>query len=76
MPDTTSIRYRLCLINGVILGRGWNPGLLATLFTTGSWLKQGRNSLVHFEPQADRLLALRTTGQALWIPLKDQPQIK
>ncbi len=74
--DTTHIQKGFAWINGVPLGRAWDVGPQATLFVPGSWLKQGQNSLVIFDLQADKLPALQTTDHALWVPGKDEPNKK
>jgi beta-galactosidase len=74
--DTASIRKGFAWINGSPLGRAWNAGPQASLFIPGSWLKQGKNSLVILDLQADQAPALQTTTHALWIPGKDEPRKK
>ena len=74
--DTTSIEKGFAWINGIPLGRAWNVGPQATLFIPGSWLKQGKNSLVILDLQANKTLALQTTDHAQWVPGKDEPNKK
>ena len=74
--DTTPIQKGFAWVNGVSLGRAWSAGPQASLLIPGSWLKQGQNSLVVLDLQADRRLVLRTVDHALWIPGKDEPKKK
>jgi beta-galactosidase len=60
-------------INGVPLGRAWDVGPQASLLIPGSWLKQGNNSLVTLDLQADKSLELQTSDHALWVRGKDEP---
>ncbi|MGA7856707.1 MAG: beta-galactosidase family protein [Terracidiphilus sp.] len=71
--DTTYISKGFVWINGTPLGRAWDVGPQASLFIPGSWLKKGQNSLVIFDLQANKLLALQTINHALWIRGKDEP---
>ncbi len=72
--DTTPIQKGFAWLNGIPLGRAWSVGPQASLFIPGSWLKPGKNSLVVFELQTEKPLALQTTDHALWIPGKDEPK--
>jgi beta-galactosidase len=74
--DTAPIRKGFAWINGVALGRAWNAGPQATLFMPGSWLKQGDNSLIILDLQADTSPVLQTSNHARWIPSKDQQSKK
>jgi beta-galactosidase len=74
--DTTPIRKGFAWVNGVPLGRAWNAGPQASLFIPGSWLREGQNSLVILDLQADRPPTLQTTDHALWILSKDKPNRK
>ena len=72
--NATPIQKGFAWVNGIPLGRAWNVGPQASLFIPGSWLKQGRNSLVVLDLQEDKPLALQTTDHALWIPGTDNPK--
>ena len=72
--NATPIQKGFAWVNGIPLGRAWNVGPQASLFIPGSWLKQGRNSLVVLDLQEDTPLALQTTDHALWIPGTDNPK--
>jgi beta-galactosidase len=45
----------IVFINGINIGRYWNVGPQQTLYTPGCWLKKGKNEIVIFEQQNDRL---------------------
>jgi beta-galactosidase len=62
--DTTPIQKGFAWVNGVSLGRAWSAGPQASLLIPGSGLKQGQNSLVVLDLQADRRLVLRTVDHA------------
>lgn len=72
--DTTPIHKGFVWANGIPLGRAWNLGPQASLFVPGSWLKQGQNSLVVLDLEADKPPVLRTVDHALWIAGKDEPK--
>ena len=74
--NTTPIQKGFASINGIPLGRAWNVGPQASLFIPASWLKQGKNSLVVLDLQADKSLVLQTADHALWVPGKDEPAAK
>jgi hypothetical protein len=46
----------------------------ASLFMPGSRQKEGKNSLVVFNLQADGAPVLQIADHALWVPGKDQPK--
>lgn len=72
--DTSAIHKGFAWVNGFAVGRAWNVGPQASLFIPGSWLKQGQNSLVALDLQADTALALQTVDHALWVPSKELPK--
>jgi beta-galactosidase len=52
----------IVFINGKNIGRYWHVGPQQTLYVPGVWLKKGRNEIVIFEQQNDKLqTAVRTT---------------
>lgn len=42
-------------VNGINIGRYWAVGPQQTLYLPGCWLKKGKNDIVIFEQQNDRL---------------------
>ena len=72
--DTAHIAKGFAWINGTPLGRAWDIGPQATLFLPGSWLEQGKNSLVIFDLQADGSPPLQTLDHAGWRPVTGEPR--
>ncbi|MDR1881165.1 MAG: beta-galactosidase [Prevotella sp.] len=45
----------IVFINGINIGRYWNAGPQQTLYIPGVWLRKGRNEIVIFEQQNDKI---------------------
>lgn len=65
--DTQSLHKGFVWIDGRPLGRAWNVGPQGTLFVPGSWLREGRDSLVVLDLHAEGAPALETVGQPIWV---------
>jgi beta-galactosidase len=62
----------LVFVNGHHLGRYWGIGPQQTLYVPGVWLKKGKNEIVLFEQQNDRLqTVLKSTVEPILKKLKN-----
>jgi beta-galactosidase len=69
--QTTALHKGFVWVNGTPLGRAWNVGPQAALFTPGSWLQPGANSIVALDLLGEGIPQLTTRTDALYIPGKD-----
>lgn len=74
--DTSTIHKGFAWVNEIPLGRAWDAGPQGSLLLPGSWLKQGKNSLIVLDLQAARQPVLHTVDHALWIAGEDKPKQK
>lgn len=59
--NTSALHKGFVWINGRPLGRFWDIGPQASLYTPGPWLKQGANQIVFFDLRADDSESIETT---------------
>ena len=60
----------IVFVNGHNLGRYWKAGPQQTLYLPGCWLRKGKNSVVVFEQQNDKLQTVLTS---VTVPVLDGP---
>jgi beta-galactosidase len=63
----------IVFINGINIGRYWNVGPQQPLYVPGCWLKKGKNEIVIFEQQNDKL---QTEISAVKTPVLEMLNIK
>ena len=65
--ETPGVKKGDLWINGTMLGRIWSIGPQYTLYTPGSWLKEGSNELVLFDLQHDSTGTIRCVMDPIFI---------